>query len=54
MNYLLPNALPFFEGGLSIAEDLIKGNEEQYEIEDRNMPPATLGGLSYEVETDRE
>lgn len=36
----------FRGGGLSIAEDLIKGNEEQYEIEDRKMPPATLGGLS--------
>ena len=36
----------FRGGGLSIAEDLIKGNEEQYEIEDRNMPPATLSGLS--------
>ena len=36
----------FRGGGLSIAEDLIKGNEEQYEIEERNMPPATLDGLS--------
>ena len=36
----------FRGGGLSIAEDLIKGNEDEYEIENRNSPSATLSGLT--------
>ena len=36
----------FRGGGLSIAEDLIKGDEAKYEIEDRGSPHATLNGLS--------
>ena len=36
----------FRGGGLNIAEDLIKGNEEQYEIPFQNAPSATLRGLT--------
>mgnify|MGYP001329148373 FL=1 len=38
--------IAIFRGGLSIAEDLIKGDEEKYEVENRNSPLATLDGLS--------
>ena len=36
----------FRGGGLSIAEELIKADENRYEIEDRGAPNATLKGLS--------
>ena len=36
----------FRGGGLAIAEDLIKGDEQKYEIEQRQVPYAVLTGLS--------
>ncbi len=36
----------FRGGGLIIAEDLIKGNEDKYEIPFQNAPPSSLNGLT--------